>query len=114
MDAHEEHTRREALSVVIDRIEATMRRAEVWDEEAPPPQKLASPHPFCYDTLTFTQWLQWQMIPRMRRILAHHEDLPESSAILPYAEEFVVPANQDHDARELLHLIGRFDDLISG
>jgi uncharacterized protein YqcC (DUF446 family) len=49
----------------------------------------------------------------MRHILEHHEELPESSAILPYAEEFV-PENQHSDARELLHLIGRFDALISG
>jgi uncharacterized protein YqcC (DUF446 family) len=113
MDAHEEHTRREALGVIIDRIEATMRRADAWDAEAPQQRLLASKQPFCYDTLTFLQWLQWQMIPRMRHILGNHEQLPANSAILPYAEEFV-PDEQDADARELLHLIERFDELISG
>jgi uncharacterized protein YqcC (DUF446 family) len=112
MNAHEEHTRREALCVVIDRIEETMRRADAWDEEPPAQQLLRSKQPFCYDTLTFLQWVQWQMIPRMRQILDNHEELPESSAILPYAEEFV-PGAVDADARELLHLIERFDELIS-
>ena len=113
MDAHEEHTRREALGVILDRIEETMRRADAWDAEAPPRELLRSRQPFCYDTLTFLQWVQWQMIPRMRQILEHHEELPESSAILPYAEEFV-PGEKDEDARELLRLIERFDELISG
>jgi uncharacterized protein YqcC (DUF446 family) len=111
MDAHQEHTRREALGIVINRLEQTMRRADAWDAEAPPRRLLTSKQPFCYDTLTFLQWLQWQMIPRMRQILDNHEDLPRNSAILPYAEEFVSDAHDD--SRELLRLIGRFDELIS-
>ena len=106
----EEHTRREALAVVIDRLEATMRAAGEWEDEPPPERLLASRQPFCFDTLTFMQWLQWLMIPRMRRILENHEELPRSSAILPYAEEFV---SNDRHGRELLRLIERFDELIS-
>ena len=107
----EEHTRREALGVVIDRLEATLRAAEEWEEEPPPRQLLESAQPFCYDTLTFQQWLQWQMIPRMRSILDNYEELPESSAILPYAEEFVTEHGKH--GPELLRLIERFDALIS-
>ncbi|HEX6996269.1 MAG TPA: YqcC family protein [Gammaproteobacteria bacterium] len=106
----EEHTRRQALAVVIDRLEATMRAADTWEDEPPPERLLASTQPFCFDTLTFTQWLQWLMIPRMRSILDNHEELPQTSAILPYAEEFV--SERGH-GRELLRLIERFDELIS-
>lgn len=87
-----------------------MREADEWEEEPPPKPLLESPQPFCCDTLTFLQWVQWMMIPRMRKILDRHEDLPESSAILPYAEEFVP---EDRNGRELLRLIERFDELIS-
>ncbi len=52
------------------------------------------------------------MIPRMRRILDNHEDLPESSAILPYAEECMNA--EGAEGRRLLHLIERFDALITG
>jgi len=106
----EEHTRREALAVVIERMESTMRASDQWEQEPPPERLLESPQPFCYDTLTFQQWLQWLMIPRMRQILNNYEELPEESAILPYAEEFV--PERGH-GRELLHLIERFDELIS-
>lgn len=106
----EEHTRREALIVVIDSLEATMREADEWEAEPPPARLLESGEPFCYDTLTFLQWVQWMMIPRMREILDNYEELPTTSAILPYAEEFV-PENRH--GRELLRLIERFDELIS-
>ena len=105
----EEHTRREALAVVIDRLEATMRAASEWEDEPPAQRLLESKQPFCYDTLTFTQWLQWLMIPRMRDILINHEELPDTSAILPYAEEFVP---EHGHGRALLQLIERFDELI--
>ena len=106
----EDYTRREALVVVINGLESTMRAAEEWELAPPPQHLLASPEPFCFDTLTFLQWLQWIMIPRMRQILQNHDDLPKSSAILPYAEEFVT---EGEHAQELLRLIGRFDELIS-
>ncbi|MGB7213919.1 MAG: YqcC family protein [Gammaproteobacteria bacterium] len=106
----EDHTRRAALRVVIDKLEATMREADQWETEPPPAHLLESTEPFCCDTLTFLQWVQWMMIPRMREILENYEALPRTSAILPYAEEFV--SGNSH-GRELLRLIGRFDELIS-
>jgi uncharacterized protein YqcC (DUF446 family) len=112
MDPYEEHARREALAVVIDRIEATLRDADRWDDEPPAHDLLETGQPFCYDTLTFEQWVQWQMIPRMRRILDNHEALPESSAILPYAEECA--RSTGAQGEELLRLIERFDELITG
>jgi uncharacterized protein YqcC (DUF446 family) len=105
----EEHTRREALAVVLNRMEAALRAAHEWEDERPAERLLASTQPFSFDTLTFQQWLQWQMIPRMREILGSYAELPESSAILPYAEEFVANGGQ---GRELLRLIERFDELI--
>jgi uncharacterized protein YqcC (DUF446 family) len=112
MDPYEEYTRREALAVVIDQLEATLRSTHRWDDEPPARHLLETGQPFCYDTLTFEQWVQWQMIPRMRQILGNHEALPESSAILPYAEERAQTAGEE--GQELLHLIERFDALITG
>jgi uncharacterized protein YqcC (DUF446 family) len=112
MDPYDEYTRREALGVVIDRLEATLRGADRWDDEPPAQDLLDTGQPFCYDTLTFEQWVQWQMIPRMREILDNHEALPGSSAILPYAEECAQSGGEE--GQELLQLIERFDALITG
>ena len=106
----EEHTRREALTVIVDRLERTLKAADAWESDPPAKWLLSSREPFCYDTLSFTQWLQWHMIPNMRRIFENYDELPQESAILPYAEECMPEVSR---RQELLRLIERFDELIS-
>ena len=101
-----------AITAVVDELEALLRRMELWEERSPDAKQLASKLPFSYDTLDFHQWLQWQLIPRMRRILEGDGELPARSAIHPYAEECL--PQQDAAAAELLFLIGHFDALITG
>jgi uncharacterized protein YqcC (DUF446 family) len=103
--------RERALVAVVDALEAELRRLELWEVEPPSAARLASTQPFAVDTLAFSQWLQWLLIPRMRQIFAGEGTLPTRSAIHPYAEECV-----DHvaDASRLLLLIERFDGLIRG
>jgi uncharacterized protein YqcC (DUF446 family) len=112
MRASEDTERVAALSAVVDALEAALRRAGLWERESPQAALLASPEPFCYDTLAFHQWLQWQLIPRMRGILAGGGALPSRSAIHPYAEDCL--AAVEADASELLALIEHFDALIQG
>jgi uncharacterized protein YqcC (DUF446 family) len=112
--AHTRHTgegRRRAVAAVVADIAAEMRRARLWETDAPSPRRLASSQPFCFDTLQFHQWLQWQFLPRMTEILDGGHDLPDSSAILPYAEEFL-PSRLE-DPRRLLFLLRTFDELIT-
>ena len=103
--------RERALKAVVDGLEAELRRMRLWEPVPPSEELLASPQPFCVDTLALSQWLQWMLIPRMRRILAGDGELPTRSAIHPYAEDCF-----DHlaDPSNLLLLIERFDELIRG
>jgi uncharacterized protein YqcC (DUF446 family) len=103
--------RERALIAVVDGLEAELRRMQLWELEPPSETQLASTQPFCFDTLAFSQWLQWLLIPRMRRIFAGEGDLPTQSAIWPYAEDCVEHLD---DPRALLILIERFDRLIRG
>ena len=102
--------RERALIAVVDGIEAELRRMDLWEPAPPSAELLASAAPFCCDTLSLSQWLQWLLIPRMRRILAGDGDLPTSSAIHPLAEDCF----EHLDAEDLLMLIERFDGLIRG
>jgi uncharacterized protein YqcC (DUF446 family) len=104
--------RQRALSVVVDALESTLRRMHLWEPLRPDAVRLASTQPFSFDTLRFHQWLQWQLIPRMRQILDRGGVLPTASAIHPYAEECV--AELGENPAELLFLIGHFDALIRG
>ena len=87
-----------------------MRRLGMWERDPPRPEALASTQPFCFDTLTFEQWLQWIFIPRMKRILEQGLALPRQSDIHPLAEE--VFSGYSADTHALLGLIKTFDELI--
>jgi uncharacterized protein YqcC (DUF446 family) len=94
----------------MEELETELRRLDLWEEESPPDMALASKQPFCFDTLSFTQWLQWVFIPRTRSVLRLHTSLPSYSSIRPLAEE----ALRDHEGGgRLIGLIDRFDRLIN-
>jgi uncharacterized protein YqcC (DUF446 family) len=74
-------------SVLID-IEAQLRQLGLWDKVSPGAVALASAEPFCVDTLTFPQWLQFIFLPTLYRMLEAGETLPARSGIAPMAEEY--------------------------
>ena len=78
---------RDRLGGLLKALETELRAQERWEEQAPPPQALASTQPFAVDTLSFDQWLQWIFLPRMNELLVLQLPLPGNSAIAPMAEE---------------------------
>lgn len=99
------------IADVLLEVEATLRLSGKWEEQRPPAKALASSLPFCVDTLTIEQWLQWVFLPRMKGILESNKPLPTQSGIFSYAQEcFNKP---DYAAAGLLSLIKRFDELIA-
>lgn len=99
------------LADLILDIEAEMRRIGLWEHTPPPEEALASLAPFCHDTLTFEQWLQWVFLPKMKQVVESGEEFPASSDIQPLAEYRLgqLPLATDH----LLQLIQQFDDFIN-
>jgi len=97
-------------SLLID-IEAELRRLQQWQHDTPPPKALASTEPFCVDTLTFAQWLQFIFLPRMHALAAAGQLPPGRCEIKPIAEEFFAVARLD--AGNLLRVIGELDDAIN-
>jgi uncharacterized protein YqcC (DUF446 family) len=79
--------RTEVAEVLID-IEAQLRQLGLWDRIPPSTEALASTEPFCVDTLTLPQWLQFVFIPTIYRMLEEEAPLPERCGIAPMAEEF--------------------------
>jgi uncharacterized protein YqcC (DUF446 family) len=100
------------LADLVLEIEAEMRTLGLWEEHRPPAEALASSAPFCFDTLEFTQWIQWILLPRVVRMLEQQQPWPQRSEISPLAEESFkeVDANTDR----LLKLMSDFDALING
>lgn len=97
------------IADVMLAIESELRRLELWSDERPSVEALSSPQPFCYDTLQFTQWVQWVFLPRMKQIIEQGGPLPAQSAIKPMVEEMM----KDVDAANFIGLFDRFDQLIT-
>lgn len=98
------------LADLLLAIEAEMRSLGVWQRTQPEPDALSSKQPFCADTLSLEEWLQWIFLPRMKDLLESGKSLPRRCDILPYAKE----AWQDRlvELTRLVKLIDEFDDMI--
>jgi len=101
----------QAVTHSIKAIRDEMERLSLWEASPPSQDALSSQQPFCIDTLEFTQWLQWILIPRLEAILKTNIPLPDSSSIHPYAEEAL---NRCSDSTQLIAHIKQLDNALSG
>ncbi|WP_227546074.1 YqcC family protein [Marinobacter fonticola] len=93
-------------------IETELRRLNYWESECPAPEALQSTQPFCVDTLTFPQWLQFIFLPRMKYLIEEDMALPAVSGIAPMAEEFF--RREDASGNVVINELARIDSLLSG
>ena len=102
--------RTEIAEVLID-IEAQLRQLGLWDKIPPSTEALASTEPFCVDTLTLPQWLQFIFLPTLYRMLEEEQALPERCGIAPMAEEFF--RGSGLAIGELVSSLVKIDELLS-
>lgn len=95
------------LAGLLREIEAEMRNLELWQSVPPSDAALASPEPFCIDTLSFCEWVQWIMVPRFGLMIEQRLPLPTASDIATMAEEAFKDIDGDTD--QLLALIAEID-----
>ena len=102
--------RTDIAEVLID-IEAQLRQLGLWDALAPSAQALSSEEPFCVDTLTLPQWLQFIFLPTLYSMLESGEQLPERCGIAPMAEEYF--RGTGHASGGLLQALQQIDQRLS-
>lgn len=102
--------RTEIAEVLID-IEAQLRQLGLWDKIPPSTDALASDQPFCVDTLSLPQWLQFIFLPTLYQMLEDEQQLPERCGIAPMAEEFFRGSNLA--IAELVEALEQVDELLS-
>ncbi len=100
-----------AVAQALFTLEGELRRLDLWEEETPSSEALASTQPFAVDTLSFPQWLQFIFIPRLYRLVEHRSPLPTNSGIAPMAEEYFKTLTVNSD--ELVAQLETLDDLLS-
>jgi uncharacterized protein YqcC (DUF446 family) len=90
------------------KIEAEMKAIGCWSEQALPEAAYDFLLTFARDTMSFTQWLQYVLIPRVRQIVADQGDFPARCMVGVQAiREF----NGDARASDLTTLLIEFDAL---
>lgn len=102
------------MRAALDLLENEMRNIGWWQsiEQRPTEQALSSIEPFCVDTLSFSEWLQWVYTPKMHSYMNQTGTLPTTSGLLPIAEE-AWKKHEPHTKRLLL-IIHLLDEIITG
>lgn len=96
----------------LNAIAQELKALSWWQALPPTAEALASQEPFCLDTLTFPQWLQFVLIPRMQAMLDAGVPLPTHIALYPMATESFkdLPEN----TRALEEAIALLDESLTG
>lgn len=105
MDKHQ------SAVILLNAIERELKQQSLWQSDTPSAQALSSQQPFCVDTLSFEQWLQFIMLPRMRVMIDTKQPLPTRISVAPMAEEAFKTIKAK--AQPLISRIAEFDHLLS-
>ena len=82
-----------------------MRSIGLWQDQPLRPEQMQFSQAFAMDTMTFSQWLQFIFLPRVREAVAS-ERFPSSSSVGAQAiREF----DGDNNAGQLITLLSEFD-----
>lgn len=91
----------------IDQIEAEMRNIGMWQDQPLRPEQMEFEQAFAMDTMTFSQWLQFIFVPRVREAVTSGEFPSGSSVATQAVREFDGYENADR----LITLLSEFDAL---
>lgn len=101
----------DSVRELLDDVQRVMTKAGVWQSMPPAPEKMMSVEPFSIDTLSFTEWLQWVYVARLRAIIDANGQLPSGAQVHPYAIEALKANSQS--IPELLELIEKLDQVLA-
>ena len=99
------------VSTLLIAIREEMETRQLWGEQSPSAEALTSTQPFCVDTLLFSEWIQWLMIPRLQMMITQQMPLPQNSNMHAMAEEAF--KTLDADTAQLESLIQQLDDALN-
>lgn len=93
----------------IDEIEAELKRLGWWQEERPPEEIFDFKMAFGMDTMPFSTWLQFILIPRVNDIIQSRGEFPTSSNLGAHA---IREYDGAYEADDLIQMLASFDRLI--
>lgn len=97
------------MGQALNELEQELRASGIWAVQRPEARRLQSVAPFCIDTLSFVEWLQWVFLPRMDELVVKRGLLPGAAHLSPMGEQAFIHLGR-HQQR-LLSLLERIDQL---
>jgi uncharacterized protein YqcC (DUF446 family) len=98
------------LAQKADEIENELRRLNRWQHLPLSSKKFENIGAFGSNTMTFEQWIQFVLVPRLDHIVLNKGELPADSMLATYA---VRVFDGDPDASNLIGLLTELDELVS-
>ena len=98
------------LANKADELEDELRRLNRWQHFPLSSDKFQDMGAFGSNTMTFEQWIQFVLVPRIDHIVLNKGELPADSMLATYA---VRVFDGDPDASTLIGLLNEIDDLIN-
>lgn len=80
--------KKEKVRQLLLLLENSLKDAELWSAEEIAVDRLASKVPFCADTLSYPEWLQFVFIRKMQELIEKEDDLPSASGLFPMAQVY--------------------------
>ncbi|MEO6049026.1 MAG: YqcC family protein [Candidatus Kapaibacterium sp.] len=71
----------ENVKKAIDAVEAEMRCAGIWSDQPLEPERYQFTQAFGMDTMAFSQWVQFILVPRVRSIIESGGGFPAASQV---------------------------------
>lgn len=81
-------SKKEKIKQILALLEDNLKNSELWSEEEISEEKRSSKVPFCADTLSYPEWLQFVFIRRMHAIVDGEDELPSASGLFPMAQVY--------------------------
>lgn len=102
---------REALAYALKAVDQALSELALRSSISPSPEAFASVQPFCVDTMTFPEWIQFVLLPKLEGMLDGGEPMPPSCDVAPMAEEYFRQLEQD--GHLLVEALRRLDELVT-
>ncbi len=97
--------------LLLEKLKLALVELSLWQNQLPSEQALQSSEPFCIDTLSFEQWLQFVFIERLTQLIINQQALPNKLSVAPMAEHAF--ADLGESGKPLIKIIADIDALLS-
>lgn len=90
-------------SRMLQLLEDDLIRHSLWSPHRPSKEAMADTSPFCCESMSFENWLQYVFIPKMRGLIAESQSLPSNIAIAPMAHHIWSAHSERHSLITILN-----------